>query len=165
MREERNQQLADETDKKMRACNFIVHGYSEGNGDVPERKQHDKIFIDSFLRDIGVEGSYKSIIRLGTRPEDSELAKRPMKVVMENEAGKDRIMAHLNNLKGKEDYKGISITDDHSIADRKIIREWGEKAKTANENEPADSLYEWKVRGSPKNGMQLKKFRKRTPSA
>lgn len=165
MREERNQQLADETDKKMRACNFIVHGNIEANGEIPERKQHDKSFIEAFFRDIGIEASSKSISRLGARDEASEQAKRPMKVVMQNEADKDLVMARLINLKGKEVYKGISITDDHSIADRNVIKEWTEKAKTANNNEPAESLYVWKVRGSPKNGMQLKKFRKRTPSA
>ena len=39
MGEERNKQLADETDK-MRACNFIVHGNVEANDEIPEHKQH-----------------------------------------------------------------------------------------------------------------------------
>ena len=165
LRDERNEQLADEADKKTRACNFIVHGNIESNGEMPERKQHDKDFIDAFLRDIGIGASYKSISRLGTRDESSEQVKRPMKIVMQSEEDKDLVMSRLINLKGKETYKGISITDDHSIADRNIIKEWAEKAKTANANESADSLYEWKIRGSPKNGMRLKKFRKRTPTA
>ena len=165
MREERNSQLAEETDKKMRACNFIIHGCLEANGEIPERKEHDKNFINALFADIGIEAMCKSLNRLGKRDETSNDAKRPIKVVMQNETEKDLVMARLNNLKGKEKYKGISITDDHSIADRKIIKEWAEKATAANANEPTESLYEWKVRGSPKNGMQLKKFRKRTPSA
>ena len=79
--------------------------------------------------------------------------------------GCDLVMSRLSNLKGKEEYKGISVTDDHSVTDRKFIREWEEKAKAANGNEPAESLYEWKVGGSRKNGMQLKKLCKRTPFA
>ena len=166
MREERNSQLADETDKRMRACNFIVHGCVEANGEIPERKENDKNFIDALFVDIGIEATYKAMHRLGKIDETSnEAAKRPIKVVMQNETDKDLVMARLNQLKGKEKYKGISITEDHSIADRKIIKEWAEKATAANANEPAESLYEWKVRGSPKNGMQLKKFQKWTPSA
>ena len=163
IREERNTQLAEESDKKMRACNLILHGNIESSGEIPERKLHDKNFIESFFRDIGVESSYKSITRLGIRA--SNVAKRPIKVVMQNEAEKDLVLARLNNLKGKETYKGISITEDYSTLERKTIKEWADKAKNANLNEPKDSLYEWKARGSPKNGMRLKKFRKRTPSA
>ena len=70
-------------------------------------------------------------------------------------------MASLTNLKGNENYRGISITDAHTTQERDAIREWVRKAKDANANEPDDSGYEWKVRGTPKNGMQLKKFRKR----
>ena len=82
---------------------------------------------------------------------------------MNIEADKHSVMANLRKLKDKDKYKGVSVTDDHTIKDRNLIREWAEKAKSANLAEPAESLYEWKVRGSPKNGLRLKKFRKRTP--
>ena len=42
MREEENEKLADETDKKRRACNFIVHGVSESaNPGNEEAKKHE----------------------------------------------------------------------------------------------------------------------------
>ena len=108
--------------------------------------------------DIGIEATCKSVSRLGARNKSAATeVKRLMKVVMQNEADNDLVMSRLSNLKRKEGYKGISVTDDHSVTDR--------KAEAANGNEPAESLYEWKVRGSRKNGMQLKKLRKRTPSA
>ena len=84
---------------------------------------------------------------------------------MNNERDKDRVMECLKNLKGKEKYNGISITEDHTTKERDTIREFVEKAKAANANEAADSLYEWKVRGTPKNGIQLKRFRKRSLQA
>ena len=59
----------------------------------------------------------------------------------------------------------VSITHDHTIKERKTITEWVEKAKAANAAEPIDSIWEWKARGTPKNGMQLKKLRKRNPDA
>ena len=53
-------------------------------------------------------------------------------------------------MKTKEQYKGISVTDDYTIKHRNMIKEWIEKAKKTNEEEPTESQYEWKVRGTPK---------------
>ena len=72
----------------------------------------------------------------------------------------EKIMKSLINVKGNEDYKGVSVTEDYTLTDRKTIREWREKAKTANDQELADSKYVYRVRGSPKNGWGLKKFLK-----
>ena len=84
-----------------------------------------------------------------------------MKIVMQNEQDKDKIMMNLKNLKGNEKYKGVSVTDDHSIKERNTIKVWVEKARAANAAESPDSAYGWEVRGSPKNGMKLKKLKKR----
>ena len=165
MRLERNEQLAEEADKKERACNLVVHGVLENAGEEQERKEYEKKIIGDLFADLGLELTYKSTFRLGRRNDGAEQSKRPLKVVMNNEGDKDRVMESLKNLKGKEKYKGISITDDHTTKERDTIREFVEKAKAANANEPADSLYEWKVRGTPKNGIQLKKFRKRSLQA
>ena len=70
-------------------------------------------------------------------------------------------MANLKELKGKEQYKGVSISDDYTIKERNTRKEWVEKAKKASDDEPTDSQYEWKARGTPKNGMRLMKFKKR----
>ena len=80
---------------------------------------------------------------------------------MSNEQVKKSIMSKLGKLKGKTLYKGISVTDDHTMNKRNIIKTWVEKAKQANANEDPDSGFEWKVRGTPKNGMSMKKLRKR----
>ena len=77
----------------------------------------------------------------------TDQTERPIKVMMESEEHKDRIMANLKELKGKEQYKGISGTDDYTIKDRNMITEWIEKAKKANEEEPTESQYEWKYLG------------------
>ena len=165
MRQERNEQLAEEADKKERASNIVVHGVVENSGEEQERKEHDKKIIDDLITDLGLELIYKSTFRLGKKIDGTEQSKRPLKIVMNNEGDKDRIMESLKNLKGKEKYRGISITEDHTTKERDTIREFVEKAKAANANEPVDSLYEWKVRGTPKNGIQLKKFRKRNLEA
>ena len=54
MREQENEKLADETDKKRRACNFIVHGVEENVTTEEEKeqsKQKDKDFINRLMLD------------------------------------------------------------------------------------------------------------------
>ena len=113
------------------------------------------------MSDLGVDTGYKSLHRLGTRNENAAHKKRPIKVVMNREEDKDLVMASLKKLKDKEIYRGISITYDHTRKERETITEFVNKAKEANANEPADTIWEWKACGTPKNSMQLKKFRKR----
>ena len=110
---------------------------------------------------MGLDIEYKSTYRLGKEDARKGQFKRPILVIMHSEQGKDRIMENLKQLKGQEKYQGISVTDDHTIKDRNLIKDWIEKAKEANASEPVDSPYQWKVRGTPKNGMRLKKFQKR----
>ena len=84
-----------------------------------------------------------------------------MKLVMLNEEDKDRLLDNLKTLKGNEIYKGISVTSDHTIQERNLIKQWVDKAKRANEEEPAGTKYVWKIRETPKNGTSLKKFNKK----
>ena len=165
IRDEHNEQLAEESDKRARACNIVIHGFTEMvTEDDLAAGNHDENLIDVFLVDIGQEDlGYKSISRLGKKNPAAEQSKRPIKVEMVDEQSKDKIMSSLKHLKGKDKYKGVSISDDHTVKDRNTIREWVEKAKAANALEPADCDYEWKARGCPKNGMRLKKLRKRNP--
>ena len=67
-------------------------------------------------------------------------------------------MNSLKHLKDNENYKGVA--EDFTVIDREIIRKWKERVKIANDQEPADSKYVYKVGGSPKNGWGLKKFLK-----
>ena len=79
MREEENEKLADETDKKRRACNFIVHGVPESdNPGKEEVKKHDSDFVVNLIRDVGLTIEHKSIFRLGG---SGDLVKRLIKVI------------------------------------------------------------------------------------
>lgn len=163
IRDEHNEQRAEDSDKKARACNIVIHGFKElTTGEVLASENHDVSLINALLADIGLEDlNPKSVIRLGKKNSTVEQSKRPIKVTMMNEESKDRIMSNLKHLKGNDTYKGISITDDHTLKDRNTIKEWVDKAKAANASEPTDSEYVWKARGCPKNGMRLRKFLKR----
>lgn len=162
IREEENERLADETDKKRRTCNFIVHGVKENV--IPENqgkqsKKMDKDFVNALISDVGMSFNIKQVFRLGADAANDRI--RPIKVVLDCENDKNNLLKNLRKLKGKDKYKGVSVTDDYTIKDRSLLKEWAEKAKLKNFEEPEESLFEWKVRGCPKNGLSLKKFRKR----
>ena len=80
---------------------------------------------------------------------------------MINESDKNRVLASLSQLKGKDNYIGVSITEDYSLKERELIKGFSQKAKDANKNEDENSQFIWRVRGTPKNGLFLKKFKKR----
>ena len=80
---------------------------------------------------------------------------------MNCEADKMAIMEKLRSLKGKDKYKRVSVTDDHTSNERQLIKNMVEKLKEANGKEPADSQFVWKLRETPKNGLGMKRFRKR----
>ena len=161
IKEARNEQLAEETEKKQRSCNIIIHGVKESiTTDREEAKERDREFVSNFITALGLSISHKICLRIG-RPEPEK--KRPIKVVFNSEGEKIQIMENLKELKGQESFRGISITDDYTLDERQMIKEYSEKAKENNKKEPEHSRYVWHVRGSPKNGLRLKKFLKRTP--
>lgn len=70
-------------------------------------------------------------------------------------------MINLTKLKDQQKYEAISITDDLTQTERKLIKHWLEKAKERNEKENDDHI--WRVRGSPSRGLYLKRTTRRVP--
>ena len=70
-------------------------------------------------------------------------------------------MKNLNKLKGKESYNGISITDDYTVAERELVNDYRREAKELNANNEGKD-YTFCVRGTPKNGLFIKKIKKPT---
>ena len=87
-----------------------------------------------------------------------------MMLQLESEAEKDKIIMNLQNLKGKVEYKGVIITEDYTVVERKLLQDWRDKAKEKNNSEEPNSNYIWRVRGTPKNGLELKRFLKQRPA-
>ena len=68
-------------------------------------------------------------------------------------------MGSLRNLKDNDSYKGISIKEDYTINERNLIKSYIDQAKAMNEIERAKkSTVIYKLRGTPKNGLFLKRF-------
>ena len=78
---------------------------------------------------------------------------------MNTEEERNRILSNLRNLKGIPEYKIISLTEDYTITGRQMTKDWSDKAK---EKIRMNQLILWRVRGSPKNGLRLKRFLKPT---
>ena len=73
-----------------------------------------------------------------------------------------KILRNLRNLKGNLEYIGVSIKEDYTFNERQYIRNFVEKAKAMNaleETKMSDTV--WRVRGTPKNGLTLKRFTKK----
>ena len=162
MIETRNEELAEESEKKLRSPNQILHGVNEAsNNDTSEAKKADEDFLNLFIGALETTlTTFKSVSRIG---KSDPTRKRPIKVVMHNEEEKNKIMANLRNLKDQVAFKGLSVTDDYTVTERKMIKEWTDKVKENNDKESPDSNYIWRVRGTPKNGLRLKKFLKQRP--
>ena len=160
LNETKNEQLNEANDQKVRACNIIIHGVTEDP--QPEtmgsKKEQDERYVQTLFSCMSVTRNFRSVHRIG-KPETGK--NRPIKVIMNNEEDKNVIMRNLTNLKNQADYKGVSIAEDYTITERQMIKEWSSKAKDKNDEEGPNSKNVWRVRGSPKNGLRLKKFLKR----
>ena len=77
---------------------------------------------------------------------------------MKTKVAKIKVMSNIRRLKGTEEEFGkISVTDDFTALEREKLREYSIKAKDHGEKDPTRVF---KVRGDPKNGLQIISFKK-----
>ena len=157
IKEARIEEQAEERDKQTRKNNIIIHGIEDPKLENDEEmKKRDKQFVDDLLDDIGVNIKIIEIRRIGRLHQP--LKGRPIKIVTSAVTEKDKIMKNLGHLKGKDKYTGLSVTEDFTQAERALFKSWAEKAKAKNNEEPRESNFIWRVRGSPKSGLYLKRL-------
>ena len=154
----KNEEITEMAEKKKRGKNIMVFGRREHDGDR-WKKADDEEFVEQFIKDIQVgQIEVKEINRIGTFNID-EPRIRPLKITLNTEEDQQKIMGSLRNLKDNESYKGISIKEDYTINERNLIKSYIDQAKAMNEIERAKkSTVIYKVRGTPKNGLFLKRF-------
>ena len=153
--EAKNDEKVEENEIARRAKNFVIHGAEEFGRNEDKVKENDKQYVSDVFKKLGVAAKPVSIIRLG-RPNESE--KRPLKIVMRTDDEKKKVMSSLGRLKGTaEEFGKISITDDHTAAEREQIKKFSMMAKEKS-SKSTDKVF--KVRGDPKNGLRLVSFAK-----
>ena len=153
----KNEEITEQNEKKRRAKNIMIFGKTE----YGERwqKDEDKAFAEKLFKDLQIgQVEVKEVSRIGEYNREGTKI-RPLKITVDTEEQKEKIMRNLSNLKGNNDYGGISIKEDYTINERMLIREYVEQAKALNALETTKrSKFEYRVRGTPKNGLFLKKF-------
>ena len=149
------EELEEENQKRLRQNNIVIHGKKENETTT---SGSDKEFVNALLKELCV-GAVKAkfMVRIG-KIENGKA--RPLKVTFHNENDKVKVLDNLKQLKGKSEFGGISIKEDFTISERNLVKEYVQKANEKNQSEPVDSEYVWRVRGSPKNRLFLKKVMK-----
>ena len=156
MREAKNDEKIEESEKQRRAKNIIIHGAEEVGNNAEEIKEGDLGYIKEIFAKIGVRAEPTIVTRLG---EAKESRSRPIKVVMKTLEDKENVMKSLGRLKGTERYFGkISVKDDYTSNEREQIRKLTDQA---NEKSESSSDRTYKVRGNSKNGWRIVSFPKK----
>ena len=98
MEETKNAELVEEEEKKLRSKNLIIHGVEESssdNKDADAIKSGD-IYIKNVIAALKVTSTLKRASRIGLPAKDKN---RPIKVVMNTEEERSRILSNLRKLK------------------------------------------------------------------
>ena len=147
---QRNEELAEKSAQKLREKNIIMHGLAESDENL------DQQYIEKFIEDLELTTPIiaAKVERIGKGERGKN---RPIKIILGSVEEKKKVFQSLKNLKGKSTYRSIHISEDYTLTERKLIRDFNEQAKVKTAQE-ADSNIIYRVRGSPKNGLFIKKF-------
>ena len=144
--------MNEENDKKNRENNLIIRGKQ----DISE--EDDTAFFKDLIKELCIGAIHPtSIMRIGTKTTERT---RPIKVTFKSYEDKYKMLNNLKALKGKEFYKSISVTHDFTLNEREMLNNFLRQAKEKNDMDTSENKdYKWKVWGSPKNRLFLKKVK------
>ena len=133
-----------DTDRKR---NIIVHGLKEDG--ISDEHQIKEIFTSTTTQHAPM-----SICRLGPKKANKI---RPIMLRMQSLSEKEEFMSKLWMLKNvRMKFKNLSITNDYTLDERKMIKEC--VAEANRRNTTGTKGYLWKVRGTPKEGLRIIKI-------
>ena len=124
---------------------------------MDEGKVNDEDLVEEILpkcyRNSGQTRDYTKTI--GMKKADT---KRPLMLSMKTLGEKEEFMSKLWMLKNlKMKFAKVSITNDYTIDEKEMIKEYVQEANERNAKESKG--YKWKVRGTPKDGLKIVRFR------
>ena len=132
-----------------RERNIIIHGLKED--EISDHYQIKEIFAATTTQCAPL-----SVCRLGVEKADKD---RPILLRMQSTREKEEFMSKLWMLKNvKMKFNKLSITNDYTLDERKMIKKCVEEANKRNMTGTIG--YTWKVRGTPKEGMRIIKIAK-----
>ena len=102
IKETKNAGLVEQKEKKLRSKNLIIHGVEESSSDnKDDATKSDNIYVSNFIAALKVTSIIKSASRIGLPAQDKI---QPIKVVMNTEEERNRILSNLRNLEGIPGY-------------------------------------------------------------
>ena len=139
------------------SCKNFYHNNNDNSNNV-ENEEDDLTFVRQMLTDINSETTPKSVKQIGKEPQGN----RPLKVGFASVAERDDVLGKLHELKNKNHYLRINITEDFIEDKRIIVKTWLKRAKEKNNKDPQDSTTMWRLRGQSNTGFYLKKIQNQT---
>ena len=113
--------LADElADRESRKCNLIVYNLSESPSPNAEA---DKSLFGGLCNSLGLDAHISTVTRLGKKVPDKI---RPLRVCLDNEATKRRILSRSSQLRSKAKWENVYVNPDMTLAERnanKLLRQ------------------------------------------
>ena len=106
----RNEELAEQKEKKERSCNIIINGTEEN-----KEQSDDALFVKNMIH---IFLQYILVFRSSRIGRSEDKKKKPIKIVLPNLQEKEKILNNLRNLKRNTEYKGITITKDYTVSER-----------------------------------------------
>ena len=119
IREAKEAEQAEDLEQRRRVCNVILHGVPEKYIDNEKQKDENEKYIAFLFETLDLFALYRSFNRIGVKGDRA----RPIRLILRNDHEKDSLMGRLQNLKDMRDLK-LSITDDYTPSQRKVIKEW-----------------------------------------
>lgn len=130
-----------------RERNIVIHGLRDG--------ENDGDLVKDIFSATATQHAPVTMYRLGPKKTNTT---RPLLLRMKTIEEKDEFMSRLWMLKNlKMKYGKMSITNDHTLEERRMIKEHVQEANKRNTEESKE--FKWKVRGSPKDGLKIIRIR------
>jgi len=130
----------ERAEKERRKTSVIIHGVKESDGEQPQdREDEDFGVLAAMLHELGCdEVKVSKVIRLGKRSTDAtnDAKPRPIKMVVESEEEKVKIIRSAKNLRLLEegDWKSVFIHQDLTLKERAERKKLLSELKTRKEN-------------------------------
>jgi len=140
----------EEEEIQKRKTSVIIHGLVEPQGNTPEeRKQQDEDIIETLLHSLNLDDiSVDNIIRLGKRPDQTDVKPRPVKVVIASEKQKIRVLSKAKNLPRKEEGADSTIFMHQDLTPKQRVRRQelvAELKKRQSQGEKNLIIVNWKI--------------------
>jgi len=153
--------MREDLDRKSRSNNIIIHGAIEcDKWSDDEVERVNERWTSGLMNSVKLDIKPKSMSRIGKRSPEKN---RPIKIAFKKEEDKLLVLQNLYRLKDDQFFSGVSITEDMTKQERDMVRRIKTEADQKNhknEEEGNETNTVWRVRGSPRMGLYLKRVSK-----